>query len=162
MTDQAFPTPTGSEDDRCGEQSARYPAGPGTSLTSWMTDCCRPVPGPRPRRQVIRSVQRGLSDRGRQGDPHADPSASRQRLRRAVGENGAKRMPGLDPGTRDPTSQTGPARLRRHYNDRRPHRGLYPAAPGDRESLTSQSIRSRRLDRRDLLGGLIHEYELAA
>ena len=53
----------------------------------------RPVPGPRPRRQVLRSVQRGLSDRGRQGDPHANPSASGQRLRRAVGENGTERMP---------------------------------------------------------------------
>ena len=50
----------------------------------------------------------------------------------------------------------------RHYNDRRPHRGLDLAAPGDRESPPSLSIRSTRLVRRDLPGGLIHEYELAA
>jgi putative transposase len=49
-----------------------------------------------------------------------------------------------------------------HYNGRRPHRGLDLAAPGDRESPPSLSIRSTRLVRRDLLGGLIHEYELAA
>jgi hypothetical protein len=32
----------------------------------------------------------------------------------------------------------------------------------DRESPLSLSIRSTRLVRRDLLGGLIHEYELVA
>jgi hypothetical protein len=42
------------------------------------------------------------------------------------------------------------------------HRGLDLAAPGDRESPPSLSIRSAQLVRRDLLGGLIHEYELAA
>jgi hypothetical protein len=42
------------------------------------------------------------------------------------------------------------------------HRGLDLAAPGDRESPPSLSIRSARLLRRDLLGGLINEYELAA
>jgi hypothetical protein len=33
------------------------------------------------------------------------------------------------------------------------HRGVDPAASGDRESPPSLSIRGRRLDRRDLLGG---------
>ena len=42
------------------------------------------------------------------------------------------------------------------------HRGLDLAAPGDRESPPSLSIRSTRLVRRDLLGGLIHEYLIAA
>jgi hypothetical protein len=50
----------------------------------------------------------------------------------------------------------------RHYNGQRPHRGLDLAAPGDRESPPSLSIPSVRLVRRDLLGGLIHEYECAA
>jgi putative transposase len=50
----------------------------------------------------------------------------------------------------------------RHYNGRRQHRGLDLAAPGDRESPPSLSIRSTPLVRRDLLGGLIHEYQLAA
>jgi len=42
------------------------------------------------------------------------------------------------------------------------HRGLDLAATGDQELPPSLSIRSTRLVRRDLLGGLIHEYELAA
>ncbi len=49
-----------------------------------------------------------------------------------------------------------------HYNGRRPHRGLDLAAPGDRESPPPPLIRGTRLVRRDLLGGLIHEYEVAA
>jgi hypothetical protein len=42
------------------------------------------------------------------------------------------------------------------------HRGLDLAAPSEPESPASLSIRCARLVRRDLLGGLIHEYELAA
>jgi hypothetical protein len=42
------------------------------------------------------------------------------------------------------------------------HRGLDLAAPSEPESPASLSIRCTRLVRRDLLGGLIHEYELAA
>lgn len=49
-----------------------------------------------------------------------------------------------------------------HYNARRPHRGLDLRAP-DRppDSALPTSIH-RAARRRDVLGGLIHEYELAA
>jgi putative transposase len=49
-----------------------------------------------------------------------------------------------------------------HYNERRPHRGLdlrAPDAPSDPPAPASTLGGVRR---RDLLGGLIHEYELAA
>jgi putative transposase len=49
-----------------------------------------------------------------------------------------------------------------HYNQRRPHRGLdlrSPDSPPDSAPLTSTH---RAVRRRDLLGGLIHEYEPAA
>jgi putative transposase len=51
----------------------------------------------------------------------------------------------------------------RHYNERRPHRALDLEAP---EPRTMPSTRgdpvSAAVRRRDLLGGLIHEYEAAA
>ena len=50
----------------------------------------------------------------------------------------------------------------RHYNQQRPHRGLALAAPeaGERKS---PHVDPREVERRDVLGGLIHEYhEVAA
>jgi putative transposase len=53
----------------------------------------------------------------------------------------------------------------RHYNEQRPHRALALQAPdpptmsaGRSEAATSAIV----IRRRDLLGGLIHEYEAAA
>jgi hypothetical protein len=48
-----------------------------------------------------------------------------------------------------------------HYNARRPHRGLglKTPDPGLDPAAVGDGIRVRR---RDVLGGLIHEYELAA
>jgi putative transposase len=50
-----------------------------------------------------------------------------------------------------------------HYNQRRPHRGLAYATPVPSECVKARSAPSLgRLRRRDVLGGLIHEYEYAA
>ena len=51
-----------------------------------------------------------------------------------------------------------------HYNSHRPHRALYLAPPErERRSLDlARPDRGKRLRRRDRLGGLIHEYSLAA
>jgi transposase InsO family protein len=54
-----------------------------------------------------------------------------------------------------------------HYNEHRPHRSLgqrpplAPTAPPD-EQVPGEVLRLDRLRRRDRLGGLIHEYQLAA
>ena len=48
-----------------------------------------------------------------------------------------------------------------HYNAARPHRGLGLQTPDSRPDSLPWS-RGARVDRRDLLGGLIHEYEVAA
>jgi transposase InsO family protein len=48
---------------------------------------------------------------------------------------------------------------RRHYNEHRPHRALQLLPPNARD-LTPLNT-TARLRRRDLLGGLIHEYEAA-
>jgi putative transposase len=48
---------------------------------------------------------------------------------------------------------------RRHYNTHRPHRALGPLPPNGRHPTPLNA--SDRLQRGDLLGGLIHEYEAA-
>jgi putative transposase len=49
---------------------------------------------------------------------------------------------------------------RRHYNEHRPHRALRLLPPNRRETTPLKVI--ERLHCRDLLGGLIHEYQAAA
>jgi transposase InsO family protein len=52
-----------------------------------------------------------------------------------------------------------------HYNRRRPHRALdlKPRDPNLRSRVRAESTpQALQIRRRDLLGGLIHEYELAA
>jgi putative transposase len=51
-----------------------------------------------------------------------------------------------------------------HYNRHRPHRGLGLSAPAPSERCESAhpSAAARQLHRRDVLGGLIHEYQRAA
>lgn len=49
-----------------------------------------------------------------------------------------------------------------HYNRHRPHRSLGMRAPVPRVVVPTQDPPLTRLDRRDLLGGLLHEYALAA
>jgi putative transposase len=48
---------------------------------------------------------------------------------------------------------------RRHYNEHRPHRALRLQPPNGRDPTPLNA--TDRLRRRDLLGGLIHEYEAA-
>jgi putative transposase len=49
-----------------------------------------------------------------------------------------------------------------HYNAARPHRGLDLATPEASQAELDQRTSGLQLRRRDLLGGLIHEYERAA
>jgi len=49
-----------------------------------------------------------------------------------------------------------------HYNQRRPHRSLGHATPVPSVRAESGGVVTGRLRRRDVLGGLIHEYEIAA
>jgi transposase InsO family protein len=50
----------------------------------------------------------------------------------------------------------------RHFNEHRPHRALGQRSPLRGEQPLADVIELDRLRRRDLLGGLIHEYQLAA
>jgi putative transposase len=48
------------------------------------------------------------------------------------------------------------------YNRGRPHRGLGFRAPDDPPAGAGTAVTLESLQRRDVLGGLIHEYELVA
>jgi putative transposase len=49
-----------------------------------------------------------------------------------------------------------------HYNQRRPHRGLDLRPPDPPPGSAAPTSTPRAVRRRDVLGGLIHDYELAA
>jgi transposase InsO family protein len=49
-----------------------------------------------------------------------------------------------------------------YYNARRPHRTLEQRPPLLKSAAVSAQARERHVRRRDRLGGLLHEYELAA
>jgi hypothetical protein len=49
-----------------------------------------------------------------------------------------------------------------HYTEQRPHRGLDLATPAGGVSSQARHTERSRIDRRDVLGGLIHEYGWAA
>jgi putative transposase len=49
----------------------------------------------------------------------------------------------------------------RHYNNERPHRGLALAVPEPQQE-SSMLVSPRGVGHRDVLGGLIHEYRVAA
>ena len=49
-----------------------------------------------------------------------------------------------------------------HYNEARPHRGLDLRMPRPRLDPPRRPAQGVRVPRRDVLGGLIHEYKLAA
>lgn len=47
----------------------------------------------------------------------------------------------------------------RHYNEARPHRGLQLTQPAPRPVVSDTDA---KIIRRDVLGGIVHEYERAA
>ena len=49
-----------------------------------------------------------------------------------------------------------------HYNRHRPHRALGLQAPDSPAEVIADKDRLDRVHRRDLLGGLVHEYQRAA
>ena len=49
-----------------------------------------------------------------------------------------------------------------HYVDERPHRGLHLAVPAGNKTPQVRGTTRTAVERRDVLGGLIHEYRRAA
>ena len=119
-----------------------------------------PVPDPRPRQQIHHCLRRGLPQRRDQSDPHTDPRSTGKRLRRAVRPHDPSRVSRLapDPGPTPPRTRAPP--LQAHYNRERPHRGLALLTPEPASTADPSTLET--IERRDQLGGLIHEYHRAA
>jgi transposase InsO family protein len=118
------------------------------------------VPDPRPRRQVLALLRRCLHNRRDPRDPHTDQGTNANAFAERWVET-------LRADCLDWVLVFGPRHLDRvlrtyveHYNQRRPHRGLQLLAP---ESAASPADLDTvpHIQRRDRLGGLIHEYECA-
>jgi putative transposase len=95
---------------------------------------------------------------------NAGASAEGERLRRTMDPHRPRRVPGLAPDCRTRASRAGPAGLRPALNSHRPQRaiGLQPPDPPPaRPTILGEDHRGA-LRRRDLLGGLLHEYRRAA
>jgi putative transposase len=120
------------------------------------------VPDPRPGHQVHRAVRRGVAIRRHEDRPDPDPGPERERLcERWVGTLRAECL--------DWTLMLGRRHLERvlrtyigHYNEARPHRGLDLRTPAGRALPAVGDLRTGDVRRRDVLGGLIHEYGVAA
>jgi hypothetical protein len=108
-----------------------------------------------------RSFDEGFRREGHRGDPNAAASAERERVRRAPGAHSPHRPPRSHPHPRR-------RHLERvlhatHYNEHRRHRALKLAPPGGAiANPNGNSNTPVAIHRRDLLGGLIHEYQRVA
>jgi putative transposase len=101
--------------------------------------------------------------RGRRDPPIAGTGAQCERLRGALGWHGPRRVPGLaaDRGTRP--LGASPSRLRPALQPAPPAPGAEPGAPDPPTELSvAAKHRQGKVHRRDLLGGLLHEYRRAA
>jgi hypothetical protein len=88
-------------------------AGSPSRLATW---CCAErarttgeVLGPRPRREILSWLRPGIPLGGWRGAGDAGASAEGERLRRALGADGPRRVPGLAPNCRTRASGAGPA-----------------------------------------------------
>ena len=119
------------------------------------------VPDPRPRLEVRRQLRRGLPQRRRQSNPDALSGAPGKRLRRALCPHRPRRVPRLAIDSRIAPARAGPERLRRALQPRAPAQGARPM-PASPAQPTFPPPPGGEVTRRDRLGGLLHEYYLAA
>jgi hypothetical protein len=124
--------------------------------------CSIPFPHPGPRLEVRRRLRRGVRLRRRRGRPHP--------IRAPRANAFAERFVGtLRREFLDRTLIFGRHHLERvlksyiaHYNGHRPHRSLDMNPPAPRSPSPACDAPPGSVIRRDVLGGLIHEYERAA
>jgi putative transposase len=89
-------------------------------------------------------------------------SPASQRDRRALDQDRASRMPRLAVDRRRSSPPQGPAYLRQSPQPAEAHRGLDLKAPETVPTWSTEVSRCSSIRRRDRLGGLIHEYQVAA
>jgi transposase InsO family protein len=120
------------------------------------------VPDPGPGLQVLPPLRRGLPDRRSEHRQDADPgpetNAFAERWVRTVRTECLDWMLVLGRRHLERVLRT----YTTHYNEARPHRGLDLKTPEPQPDSLPRPALGGRVRRHDLLGGLIHEYELAA
>jgi len=132
------------------------PSRRGTSPTA--SGCRCSVPPARPGRQVHRTLRCGAPRRGRPGHPNADPRTSGECLRGAVRKDRAPGVPRPGPDLRS-SAPRAVSSVRRALPRGATTSGLGLAVPaGDRPPHVPEATGVPRVERRDVLSGLIHEY----
>ncbi len=123
------------------------------------------LPDPRPRHEVQPRLRQHLPQRRRRDRPNTDPGAERERLRRSwVGSVRGECLDRLLIVGRRQLEHVLRVFIH-HFNQQRPHRAL-DLRPPDRgrgpDPPPTATLYTAQVRRRDLLGGLLHEYEAAA
>src|SRR6266508_6765424 len=122
----------------------------------------RSGPDPRPGLEVLRSLRRGFPLRRSEHRQDADPGPEGERVRRTVGENAPDRVPGLDAGARPPPPGASASGLHRPLQHAEAPSRSRPEDPGTGPDPLPRPADRARVRRHPVLGGLIHEYDLAA
>jgi hypothetical protein len=113
-----------------------------------------------PRHEIHPGLRRDLPHRGHQGDQNTGPGAERECSRRTLSTNAPRRLPRPDPHPRPSPPRARPPRLPPPLQRAQATPRTRP--PPTQWPQTDAPLNAPdRLHRRDLLGGLIHEYEAA-
>jgi Homeodomain-like domain len=116
----------------------------------------RALADPRPRQQIQRHLRPGVRQRRDPGRRDAGASAAGKRHRRALRPDRPRRVPGLAADPQPPPPRPRAARLRRPLQ--RPQAAPRAQAPATTNSRATADATTGEIERRDRLGGLIHEY----
>ena len=156
------PDPLG-RGDRQPQRCLGRPAGPQPAAGAWRARSAGTLRAARPGRQVLPQLRCGVPGGGRRGARDPGESAQGERVRRALGADRPRRVPGLAADRRPRPPRAGPSGLRRALQHPSPHWALALQAPApDARLAVVADDQPARVHRRDLLGGLMHEYRRAA
>jgi transposase len=148
---------TAHPDRRVGD-----PAGPQPHQHLHRPDGPAALSHPGPGREVHRRLRRGVPLGGHPDPPHPGAGAPGERDHGALVRQPAPRVSGPTAHRRPTPRRAGLHDYVEHYNTHRPHRSLDQHAPTRDVPCGSRVVDLSAVRRRDRLGGLLHEYEIAA
>ena len=118
----------------------------------------------RPRPEIHGQFRRSISQRWVRDRSYAVPDPTGERRGGAFRAHDSLGVSRLAADPERTASRARPDSLRRHYEGHRPHRalGLQPPHPTDSLPVSDRHASEICIERRDCLGGVVHEYVLAA
>ncbi len=144
-------------------QQSGDPAGTEHDRDLRRTDRADPVSDPRSRQQVHGRVRRGVPLRGHPDDSHAGTGAPRERVHRTLDRHRPSRVSRSAPDRQSTATRASPPALHSSLQRASPAPLFGPATADRRTAAASETdFDLEHVRRRDLLGGLIHEYKAAA